>query len=542
MPNTVWSITFGDYEFAVDRTTLRYRLVETQTGTVWADDLPVGDIVLEERETGALSHQDFAAAQLVSLSEKASAQGKRILFGLDLRGIPVDVYFTCAQREIQLTVEASRDTRTHRVQEVRLLSGLCSIPDDGASYLVAPLGAGALIRPDNMLAAEPPALPIWDADAGLTMPFVGAVRGENSARSALALLTDSAYGAARLRRMENGDGSATLDWRYERDPERRRLDIRIALMPGGDHISIARAYREKIVGERQHVTLRKKMRAKPALNDLLGALIVRNRADSAWEDVQQALRRLGIERVVPMDRMRAIHGPLQDQGSDSRWDDMDRRLEQLRRNDETGEITVAENCGDWATLAADVWWGAGGGTLPHPLRLRRLPLLSAVHHDAAITPVPIGANPNRPSGFFDALLALTIPLVDVYSAEQLDPRSDQGAFMARTTAVLCPLHRLTFPAFLTEHRFLTPDFAVEEAVYSDKTRVVINNSDVNGFENESVALPPLGFFVAHAQMTAHDALRVGSETFATRAWRVARATDDKPLAESGAVVRQEFPA
>ena len=40
--NNVWTIAFGDYKFAIDRKALTYRLVETKTGTVWADGLPVG--------------------------------------------------------------------------------------------------------------------------------------------------------------------------------------------------------------------------------------------------------------------------------------------------------------------------------------------------------------------------------------------------------------------------------------------------------------------------------------------------------------------
>jgi hypothetical protein len=105
---------------------------------------------------------------------------------------------------------------------------------------------------------------------------------------------------------------------------------------------------------------------------------------------------------------------------------------------------------------------------------------------------------------------------------------------------LGPLHRLTFAAFLTAHRFLTPDFLVEEAVYSDKTRVVINQSESETYNGEDLTLLPLGFYVRHAQMEAHDALRVGDRTFATRAWRIVRAQDGKPLEESEDVLRQEF--
>jgi hypothetical protein len=152
--NTVWSITYGDYEFAVDRTARTIRLAETRTGTVWADDLPVGEITLQERATGALSRHPFGTATLFSLSEKAGPQGKEILFGLDVLGVPVDLYFTCGEREIRLTVEANRDTKTYRVHEMRLLPGLCRVPDDGASYLVLPHREGVLVRASDVPRSE----------------------------------------------------------------------------------------------------------------------------------------------------------------------------------------------------------------------------------------------------------------------------------------------------------------------------------------------------------------------------------------------------
>jgi hypothetical protein len=114
-------------------------------------------------------------------------------------------------------------------------------------------------------------------------------------------------------------------------------------------------------------------------------------------------------------------------------------------------------------------------------------------------------------------------------------------YVRRTYAVLGPLHRLCFPAFLTEHRFLTSDLAVEEARYSNGARVLVNRRGVEAFENDELALPPLGFLAEHAEMTAHDALRVRGESFPSRAWRVVCSRDGKPLAESADVERREFP-
>lgn len=229
--NTIWGITYGDYDLAIDRAALTYRLAETKTGTVWADGASLGWIELEDRATGALSRRDFGQTTLFSLSEKAGGQGKEVLFGLECLGVPIDLYFTCGEREIKLTVEANRDSRTHRVTEVCLLPDLCAVPDDGASYLVVPNHEGAIVlardAPEDALSLQ-----VWES-AGLSMPFFGAVRGEGAARSALGFITDSAYGSLRLARTEGG--GATLDAHYARDPERRRLELRILPLPGEDY-------------------------------------------------------------------------------------------------------------------------------------------------------------------------------------------------------------------------------------------------------------------------------------------------------------------
>ena len=265
--NTTWTITFGDYDLAIDRDTLTYRLVETKTGTVWADGLSVGWAEFEDRLTGGISRYDFGQATLVSLTEKAGARGKEALFGLECLGIPIDVYFTCAEREIQLTVEANRDSETHRVMEVCLLPGLCAVPDGDDSYLVVPHLEGALVRAADV-SPTPRFLRIWE-NSGVTMPFFGAVRGTGEGRSALAFVTDSAYGTLRLGRDEE-TGGAKLDAHYSRDRERRRLELRVLPLPGEDYVGIAKVYREKIVNTRQHNTLRRKMRERPEVESLIG--------------------------------------------------------------------------------------------------------------------------------------------------------------------------------------------------------------------------------------------------------------------------------
>lgn len=595
MPNHLFTITFGDYEFVLDRLALTYRLVETKTGTVWADSLSVGWIEREEVETGTRTRHDFSECKFFSVSEKAGAQGKRILLGLDLFGIPIDLYFTCTEREIQLTVEASRDTRTHLVQDICLLPGLCSVPADDASFLVYPAETSAILFARDA-PPEEVILPIWDTGRGLTMPFCGAVRAIPSGScSALGLYTDSAYGALHVR--PGSDAGVTAELRYQHDPERRRLDVRLIPLPEGDYVSIARAYRERIVGEKSHVTLRKKQRERPVIDSLIGGPLCLFPAGTNFGELVQTVRALQQEAGVAngaclltgwhdeafpapvlhrlCEELKQIGFPcllgydpsaardaereslpavrehygadgfllniaqegLQDDTSpshrQSRWEEMDRRLDRLAVVHEHFGIAGSRELGDWSAIATDFWLQ---GTSRQPLPGTPVPLAAVVYHDSVVTFAGRGLDARYPERFLNQLLHLSPP---TYVFNQTE-RSDTD-YIARTYAVLAPLHRLTFPAFLTAHRFLTADYTVEEAVYSDRTRVVINRSATEGFEDDTLSLPPLGFYVRHPQREAHDALRVGTQNYANRAWRILHSQEGQPLDTARPIQEQEFP-
>lgn len=611
MSNNLWAITFGDYEFILDRRALTYRLTETKTGTVWAEGLSVGWVELEERKTAKRTRFDFSECRVLSVSEKAGPQGKRILLGLDLLGVPIDVYFTCTAREIQLTVEASRDTKTHKVQEFGLLPGLCSVPRDAGSYLAIPQDEGKLIFGREVNDDLRNVFTVWNS---LKMPFLGAVRAGGSPRetSALALLTDSAYASACIHTSPNAN--LTADWEYVRDPERRRLDLRVVPLPQGDHITIAQAYREKIIGERSHVTLRKKIRDRALLDTLIGAACVslpfeieghlfqtfaeagkRVREMKEHSEVEHAvcflswafdtkgeygigeiseaagntkslralcdtIREAGYEvglsgsllrhrdatQKKPQDRYSQALERLRDvcsltgatvwndhslsahplrELSDSHclWDDMDERLQFIEAIREFCPIIGSANGSDWANLALDFNSQIYSG----------FPSSSIVYRDTVISYTVGDFNSN--------LLTLSPPQFLLCSASSSKLQPIKYKLLQRFYAILAPLHRLTFPAFLVSHRFRQPDFTVQEAVYSDKTRVVTNDSTTTTYESDDLTLPPMGFYVRHAQMEAHDALRVGETTFATRAWRIARSRDGLPLETSADVLRQEFP-
>ncbi|MES2464324.1 MAG: hypothetical protein V4671_27500 [Armatimonadota bacterium] len=528
--NSLWQIAFGDYDFALDRRTLTYNLTETRSGTVWSDGLSVGWLELENRENGERTRHSFADMKLVSLSEKSGQQGKRILLGLDCQGIPVDLYFICSQKEIQLTVEANRDSRTHRVHEICLLPGLVSVPDDSVSYLVLPHYDGAVLH-----AADTPRheldFPLWSIESNVKMPFVGAVRNRtyNEPISALALITDSAYGAFHLSRQD--DRSASVKTRYKRDPERRRLDIRLVVLPEQNYVGVARAYRNKIITDRNHITLRQKMREKPQIEKLLGSAFIVDQ--SAPCNSLVPLIHVRHYKQTPADAIclaqldEGISAPGEER--ESLWDVMENQLQILEESGSNGVPVGAEFSGDWSALACDFWLDTVGPSSKGLFRAS-IPLAAVIYHDSVVMPLSV-ESPNLSAHVFLSALVRLATLSFIKGCE-----ASEGHM-----TTLGHLHKLSFAAFLSEHRFLTPNFTVEEARYTNGAYILINQSETETFENERVTLPPLGFYVEHPQMIAHDALRVGEERFASRAFRVRRSQDGKPLTESADVLWQEFP-
>ncbi len=537
--NAVWRISWGDYDFALDRQTLTYDLIETQTGTVWASGLSVGWMELENRATGERVQHDFAQAKLVSVAEKSSAQGKRLLMGLDLLGVPIDLYFICSQREIQLTVEASRDTREFLVQDVGLLPGLVSVPDDGVSALVIPSGEGALLRAKNV-SDVPLKLRIWGGMESVSMPFIGATRYVASEVASLALITDSAYGNFAV--CKNSDSSAFANIEYEIDPERRRLDIRVMLLPKANHTDIALAYRQIIVAERNHVTLRHKIRDRPRVQDLIGSvglmfwanrLAVSEKRDTLANVLHT---RAFIDDAFPSEPSEPISSTLAHDNLEenpNRWEDMDRKIELITEQQQKHPFCGSLGNSDWSASTLDYWTMTL--TQSRWKGLLSVPLYAAVYHDSIVSLVNFSRDWD--ASFLRCLLNISLPKFWL----DAKPGIPQLSEIERVATILCHLHKLSFGSFLTRHGFIDSADDVEEAFYSDKTHIIINQSKTDTFEREDLHLPPRGFYVRHAQMEAHYALRVGEQTFETPAWRIRRARDGKRLEESEDVLVQEFP-
>ncbi|WP_394796202.1 hypothetical protein [Armatimonas sp.] len=549
--NTLFRIAFGDYEFVLDRTSLTYSLTETVTNTMWATELSLGWIELKERETGTITRTDFGDCKLISIAEKMGAAGKRILLGLDAPGgVPVDIYLICGQKEIQLTVEASRDSKTHTLEKIGLLPGLCHAETGG--YLVLPQGEGRVLRPEDFapkyLNETKWSLPIWEVYDGLTMPFIGAVKSD----SAIALLTDSVYGFAEI---DITGEILSTGWVYENDPERRRLDIRLVLIPQGDYISIAKTYRDKLIQERNHITLRKKLRENPALELIIGKAFVDQDVPisqpfkwvkdlTAIRGDRSTLEVFGQENLPAILAISFLAHCLYYLADDTihwddanericRWDRMEHRLKLIEKaHEEFPVVGISQSWGDWSAFAIDFCLDLEELFYHPSIFLKNpVPLNSVIWRDSVIFPYIIYAE--EPHGFLHALLRISPPYFN-HSHEFSEE------FYNAVSGVLCPLHALTFPAFLTAHKFLTPDFLVEEALYSDKTRVMINQSETEAYDAGEFLLPPGGFHVRHAQFEAHDALRVGTVDFPTRAWRVRRSLDGKPLEQSESIEEREF--
>jgi hypothetical protein len=583
--NSLWTITYGNYELAVDRRILTYRLTETTTNTVWADALSLGWMDIKDRATGEISRHSFGAMKIFSVSEKAGPQGKRILFGLDCEGVPVDIYLICSEREIQMVVESNRDSKTHTMEGFGLCPGLCSVPD-GGSYLVIPNQDGAIVKPEDA-PTEPLNLPIWSCYSGVTMPFVGGVRQTPPGTSLLTLITDSAYGSFTLKRQS--DATAGLDTQYTRDPERRRLDLRVILQSEGNYITIARNYREKIISDRNHVTLRQKMKDRPDVTNLVNSifhsishwedndslialvrrlsklhppeqsLVVMPLSEKAGDSAEDHVRwRLQIEDMGFQLQLYLFTGELdgdRNNASPNVWESMGECLEETAKVQASGTFVVMDSIAEWGLFATSTGLypsrSAPFSTLDLHGRVpcQSVPLLSTVYHDCLNWYHRVGSNSRSvvvvyPSHdvlrFLNALLVLASPhflLDEPIDKAQAD---SQWSELERIVAILTPLHALCFSAFLVAHRFLTPDCQVEEAIYSDKTRIIINQSETETYESDDLILPPLGFYVRHRQMEAFDALRVGEQVYGARAWRIARSRDGKPLEQSEDILRQEF--
>jgi hypothetical protein len=159
-------------------------------------------------------------------------------------------------------------------------------------------------------------------------------------------------------------------------------------------------------------------------------------------------------------------------------------------------VGAAGGC-DWSAIACDFWDILLSEPFEdeHDAQSRprgrwfsaRLPLVSVVYHDSVVAFGRGRINCSDRRAFLRCLLALAPPAYHLTKEGYFRSPGGDREGVRRTWAVLGPLHRLAFPAFVTGHRFLTDDFLVEETRWSNGARVVINQRTDDGFEADDIA-------------------------------------------------------
>lgn len=349
-PNDVFNVSWDTYSFSIDRKTLKWSLSSEGPGVPWVTNNAFGYLVILNPETGIRSHCDFSDCTIVSLSEKMNASGKRLLLSLDTpQGLPVDVYFTCGQRELRVTLESNRSTRSARIERLVLLQGLTV--SDGS--LVLPFDDGVMVSPQGEDAKS--LFECWDTEAHEAMlfgPWVGMI-GQNHGLLITALSVYASVGVARARN--------TLEcwFEYAYDPDHRHIDLRFIFVPEPTPVRIAMAYRDLQIKLGAHRTLSQKQRTR-------------------HEAVTKAFRgEYNTQVCFQIDR-----------GEGSRWGDLDAlgtKIEAAGQED----VVVVRSGTEWSTPVSTVWVRPALQQLPDVLLgAQRLPLWSVIWRDTVIGLVP----------------------------------------------------------------------------------------------------------------------------------------------------------
>ncbi|MFM7321016.1 MAG: hypothetical protein ACKO5K_05760 [Armatimonadota bacterium] len=433
-PNGIFSVAYGPYDLQLDRRNLTVRLRSGADGAVLVDGLSLGWIELDPGGRVPLGE-----CRLMSLSEKMGHQGKRILFGLEAPGgVPVDVYVICGQKEIQVTVEASRDTRAARVVGFGLMPGWSSAGGEGC--LVLPWAGGVMVP-----AGSGPAPGIFDVcppsdELALFGAFVGSV--PTATGPGLCLIHDSIHG--RLELEADGEGRSA-SWVFPRDPERRRLDMRVVVVPDANPVAIARAFRDNRIAEGSHITLRRKSRERPALLEALA---------SGSEFVE-----------IDIDR-----------GEPDRWEDLERVGGQAKAAAHRTDRPITTGFqGEWSAPWVERWagsWARPAGSLP--AGWVPVPLMEVVWRDAVVSAIRV----DSPCDFLHALVRLAWP----------DPASNYAE-----AGALRGLHAATIGAFVVGHARFGQRGCAECTTWSNGMRVWVNAGEDPVRCAEDATLPAWGW-------------------------------------------------
>lgn len=350
-------VDWGHYRFSICRKTYAWML-ETRSAAgdsvTWTRGASLVTLTTSNPLLGTVAVTPLSACKLVSISEKMSAAGKRLLVSLDTPDkLPVDVYITCGKDEIRITIECTRSRQDAVLEMVSVLDGLCV---EGAGEVVLPFDDGLVVPAagndgDVFLTA-------WDDNPSthpqLFGPWFGLIQGGQ----VLLVTALSAYANVNVFR---DSGRLTVNPSFSRDPDARHCDIRIQFPDDASSIGIARRYRELQINLGGHRTLSQKRRERP--DGVFAALS----GDYAIETAYQLT------------------------GDASRWEQLEQLGDTIAEHSASipakPHVVVATT--EWVALGADVWLRPALQELPDLLSSGvRMPLWSVIWRDACVGIVP----------------------------------------------------------------------------------------------------------------------------------------------------------
>ena len=353
-PGDAFMVDWGHYRFSICRKTYNWML-ETRSSAgnsvAWTAGESLVTLSTSNPQDGTQALIRLSACKLVSISEKMSAAGKRLLVSLDTPDkLPVDVYITCGKDEIRITVECTRSRPDAVLEMVSVLGGLCV---EGAGEVVLPFDDGLLVPATGPDGAS--VMSAWeDGDPFVFGPWFGLIQGGQ----ALLVTALSVYANVSVQR---GGGRLTVNPHFSRDPDARHCDIRIQFPEDASAIGIARKYRELQVTLGGHRTLSQKRRERPD----------------------------GVSAALGGDY--AIETAYQLTGDTSRWEQLEQLGDTIAEHSASipAKPHVVAAATEWVALGADVWLRPALQVLPEILASGvRVPLWSVIWRDVCVGVVP----------------------------------------------------------------------------------------------------------------------------------------------------------
>ena len=353
-PGDAFMVDWGHYRFSICRKTYSWML-ETRSSAgdsvAWTAGESLVTLSTSNPQDGTQALIPLSACKLVSISEKMSAAGKRLLVSLDTPDkLPVDVYITCGKDEIRITVECTRSRPDAVLEMVSVLGGLCV---EGAGEVVLPFDDGLLVPATGPDGAS--VMSAWeDGDPFVFGPWFGLIQGGQ----ALLVTALSVYANVSVQR---GGGRLTVNPHFSRDPDARHCDIRIQFPEDASAIGIARKYRELQVTLGGHRTLSQKRRERPD----------------------------GVSAALGGDY--AIETAYQLTGDTSRWEQLEQLGDTIAEHSASipAKPHVVAAATEWVALGADVWLRPALQVLPEILASGvRVPLWSVIWRDVCVGVVP----------------------------------------------------------------------------------------------------------------------------------------------------------